>query len=142
MTSPFAIQTQRPLRHFKRWLMIGWAILGMIIVVSLIPDPGGALLGDFKPNDKVAHFIAYGILMGWFSQLYHAMHTRLLLAVLFICLGVTLEFLQGFTYYRMYEHYDMLANSIGVILGYVFSFGVLGELLLKFEQRFAHTTTN
>lgn len=142
MMSPFAINSRRPLQHFRRWLFIGWGIIVAIVLLSLLPDPGDILFGDFKPNDKLGHFIAYGILMSWFAQLYHAMRTRILLAVLFICMGISLEFLQGMTYYRTFDVYDMFANSVGVLIGYVFSSGVLGRLLLRFEQHLSRASTD
>lgn len=53
--------------------------------------------------------------MFWFAQLYPA---RRLYAAGFIALGVALEFVQGWLGYRAYEHHDMLANTLGVLLGW------------------------
>lgn len=73
---------------------------------------------DFRESDKLGHFLAYGLLMFWFCQLYRVRTARLLHAVLFLLMGVGLEFIQGATGYRRYDVLDMYANSIGVLLGW------------------------
>ncbi len=66
----------------------------------------------------MGHFLAYGTLMFWFSQLYVARKTRLACAAGFATMGVALEFIQGWTGYRDFELYDMVADGIGVALGW------------------------
>lgn len=131
----FGEPARRPLRHFRRWLRVGWLLIITIIILELIPEPQSELFKELTPNDKIEHFIAYGTLMAWFVQLYHPLRTRIVLALLFIGMGVGLEFLQGLTFYRTFDVYDMLANSIGVLLGLMLSFGSLGQLLARFESR-------
>jgi VanZ family protein len=103
-------KTMRPL-----WLAVGWAMVAVIIWLSLTPSPPKV---DFEHSDKVGHFLAYGSLMFWFAQLYIARRTRLAYAAGFAAMGVTLEFIQGWTGYRDFEVYDMLANGTGVALGW------------------------
>lgn len=74
---------------------------------------------DFEQSDKLGHFLAYGGLMFWFCQLYPKAQTRVHYAAGFIALGVGMEFLQGMTDYRTFEVLDMVANTIGVSLGWV-----------------------
>ena len=62
-------KTMRPL-----WLVLGWAMVAVIIWLSLTPSPPKV---DFEHSDKVGHFLAYGSLMFWFAQLYIARRTRL-----------------------------------------------------------------
>jgi len=62
-------KTMRPL-----WLVLGWAMVAVIIWLSLTPSPPKV---DFEQSDKVGHFLAYGSLMFWFAQLYIARRTRL-----------------------------------------------------------------
>lgn len=97
------------------WLVLGWAMVAVIIWLSLTPSPPKV---DFEQSDKVGHFLAYGSLMFWFAQLYIARRTRLAYAAGFAAMGVTLEFIQGWTGYRSFELLDMLADGIGVALGW------------------------
>lgn len=135
MSQLFSEHARRPLKHFNRWLAVGWILIGIIIILSLIPDYDLRLVQEFVPNDKVGHFLAYGTLMGWFVQLYYPLRTKVVLCILFICMGVGLEVLQSLTLTRTYDIYDMLANSIGVILGLLLSHGAMGRLLIRFENR-------
>jgi len=84
-------------------------MVAAVVWGSLTPSPPSA------GNDKVGHFVVYGVLMFWFAQLYAR---RLPYAAGFIALGVALEFVQGSLGYRSFELYDMLANSAGVLLGW------------------------
>jgi len=89
-------------------------MVATVVWLSLTPEPTTL---DFKESDKVGHFIAYGALMFWFSQLY-VKRTRLFYAGGFIAMGVALEFIQGALGYRTYEVFDMYANTLGVLLGW------------------------
>ena len=97
------------------WLAVGWAMVAGIVWLSLTPSPPKV---DFEQSDKVGHFLAYGSLMFWFAQLYVARRTTLAYAFGFAAMGVALEFIQGWTGYRDFEVYDMLANGTGVALGW------------------------
>ena len=90
-------------------------MVGAIVWLSLTPSPPKV---DFEYSDKVGHLLAYGSLMFWFSQLYLARRTRLAYAAGFAAMGVALEFIQGWTGYRDFEVYDMLANATGVAVGW------------------------
>jgi VanZ family protein len=90
-------------------------MVGAIFWLSLTPQPPRV---DFEQSDKLGHFIAYGGLMFWFCQLYHARRTRLAYAAGFIAMGVAIEFLQRASGYRSFEVYDMVADAIGVLLGW------------------------
>lgn len=100
------------------WLAAGWFIIAAIIQLSLfttyVPQP------TINHGDKLHHFIAYGTLMLWFAQAYQG-KTRLQLAFAFIALGVLIEFIQPITG-REFSLLDMLANSIGVGLGYFIAY--------------------
>jgi VanZ family protein len=97
------------------WLAVGWGLVAAIIWLSLTPSPPKV---DFEQSDKVGHFIAYGGVMFWFSQLYGRRSTQLAYAAGFAAMGVALEFIQGWTGYRSFELLDMLADGIGVALGW------------------------
>lgn len=95
-------------------MALGWTWAGAIVWLSLTPSPPTV---DFAESDKVGHFIAYGVLMFWFSMLYFKRASRAAYAAGFIAMGVGLEFVQGWLGYRTYEVFDMVANTIGVLLG-------------------------
>ena len=119
-------------KYAKLWQNLGYLLLIMIVVLSLIPAPQTSFQ---LPSDKLNHFVAYGVLMGWFAQLYPR-HYYWKFAGLFVLLGVLLEFLQGMTGYRFFEYYDMLANALGVLLGWLLCLTPLSSLLLTVERRF------
>jgi VanZ family protein len=92
----------------------GWLYAAAIAWLSLspsLPDPGLAY------GDKLGHFAAYALLMFWFACLYRGSQLRIAYALLWIALGVALEFAQGATSYRSYELADMAANTLGVLAG-------------------------
>jgi glycopeptide antibiotics resistance protein len=62
--------------------------------------------------------LAYAALMFWFCQIYLS-KDRLIHGVVFLLMGVGLEVLQGMSGLRSYEVTDMLANTAGVLLGWL-----------------------
>jgi len=99
-------------------LAIGWGWAAAIVWLSLTPAPPKL---DFEHGDKLGHFLAYGALMFWFCLLYFRTRVRILYAAGFIAMGIGLEFIQGWLGYRTYDPFDMLANTIGVALGWMAS---------------------
>ena len=99
-------------------LAIGWGGAAAIVWLSLTPAPPKL---DFEHGDKLGHFLAYGALIFWFCLLYLKTRVRILYAAGFIALGIGLEFIQGWLVYRTYDPLDMLANTIGVALGWMAS---------------------
>ena len=73
-------------------------------------------------GDKLGHFAAYGLLMLLFCQIYVLRKTRIAYALAFTAMGIALEFLQGMTDTRTFDVMDMLANTIGVALGWTVVF--------------------
>ena len=94
---------------------LGWLLAGVIVVLSLIPAPPKV---DVAHADKVEHLLAYGSLMFWFGQLYPRAAVRIAYAALWIAMGVAIEYLQRWTGYRMFDVADMLANALGVLIGW------------------------
>ena len=92
-------------------------MVAAIVWLSLTPSPPPL---DFKAGDKLGHLAAYGVLMFWFCVLFARPRTRLLYGAAFIAMGVGLEVVQGMLGFRTYDVLDMLANSAGVVLGWLF----------------------
>lgn len=90
-------------------------MIGAIVWLSLTPSPPKV---DFEESDKLGHFLGYGTLMFWFAQLYVRRRTRSAYAAGFVLMGIALEFVQGALGYRSTEVLDMLANAVGVTLGW------------------------
>ena len=93
----------------------GWGIAAIIVWLSLAPSPPQL---DIEQGDKLGHFTAYGTLMFWFCLLYTRRAPRIAYALLWIAMGIGLEFIQGHIGYRTYEVYDMFANALGVLIGW------------------------
>jgi VanZ family protein len=56
--------------------------------------------------------------MFWFCLVYRRPRTRLAYALGLIAMGIAIEFIQGWTGYRSFEVYDMVADALGVALGW------------------------
>lgn len=77
-------------------------------------------------RDKWSHFLAYGMQMFWFCMLYAGQRT---LAASFVAMGVALEVAQAFTGFRHFDVADMVANTGGVVLGWLAARTSLHRLL-------------
>ena len=100
----------------RLWLALGWLIVVAIVYFSLFKL---AIDADIQNGDKVGHFLAYGGLMAWWSQLYVSRAARLKLALAFTALGGAMELAQGLTPDRYPEWLDLAANTAGVLLGWL-----------------------
>jgi len=92
----------------------GWLYAAALVWLSLSPSPPDP---GFAYGDKLGHFAAYALLMFWFAYLYRGLQVRIAYALLWIAMGIGLEFAQGATSYRSYELADMAANTLGVLAG-------------------------
>src|SRR4051812_15130663 len=101
----------RPVSIALGW---GWAIA--IVWLSLTPHPVEL---NIEQGDKLQHFAAYGLLMFWFGVIYTGTPARLAYAAGFCAMGVALEYAQRMTGYRTFEVNDMIANAVGVSLGFL-----------------------
>ena len=106
-------------------------MLVMVAIASLIPVP------DVGVGDKFAHVATYIILAGWFSLLgrnpRHLLWTFAGLTVY----GCLIEVLQGMTGYRTTEWGDVVANSLGLLVGILFYFSPFRRLLHYIDGRLA-----
>jgi len=120
----------QPLRWFKWWLALGWLLVAAVIYLSLTPHP---IEIDIAQGDKLGHILAYMTLMAWFAQLYRrGLHGWWGLG--FVALGVALEYAQGWTGYRTFDFYDMLADGTGVAAGWLLGGTPLARMLSGIER--------
>ena len=115
------------------WLAIGYALVVLVVFLSLTSDPVDMGM-SFPYEDKVYHALAYFVLMAWFAQIYHNQFQRIMIAVIFVFMGVMLEYFQSFDPNRMAEFGDMLANSTGVTLGFIVALTGAKNILVKIER--------
>ena len=119
------------LKHRHFWLSGGWLLVGLVVYLSLTPHPPEPL--SFPNADKLEHGFAYGSLALWFCQIYLSTRSRWVTIAGLIGLGVGLEFVQGWTGYRFFDVWDMVANSIGVLFGFLLVLTPLGRLFVLLE---------
>lgn len=114
-------------------MALGWLCVAAIIYLSLTPVR--LELVPAKHGDKLEHAFAYCFLMLWFCQNYRRRAQRMLLALLLIALSVGMEILQGLMGHRSFNYSDMLANNVGVLLGWAGAYTVLGQIGAILESR-------
>jgi hypothetical protein len=114
------------LQRIKKLLehnLITLAVIATIIIAILsltaIPKINFGL--ELKSSDKILHILAYFTLSTvWFLALQKKMsnlYSRFFLIITLIIYGIILEVLQGgITNYRTGDFYDVIANTIGVLL--------------------------
>ena len=115
------------------WLSIGYGLVALVIYLSLTSSPVDMETG-LPYEDKVFHAFAYFTLMAWFSQIYHDKFQRNVIAVIFVFMGMTLEYLQSFDANRYSEFADMIANTAGVALGFFMTLTGAKNILLRVEK--------
>ena len=115
------------------WFSIGCLLVATVIYLSLTSDPVDIGV-SFPYVDKVQHAFAYFVLMAWFGQIYHDRSERIMIALTFILMGVTLEYFQSFNPHRFAEFGDMVANATGVVLGFYLTLTNAKNGLFKIER--------
>lgn len=130
MMKPFSALVRAPV-FVKIMRHLFFIFLGLVALLSLLPDTGAApvsddlfswiatiLLGDPEQADKISHFIAYGVLAGSATLgLVRPFGQYLFLPVLLVAFSGVMELGQGFVASRVPDMLDMLANTTGVASG-------------------------
>jgi VanZ family protein len=127
------------------WLTIGWLLVALVVYLSLKSGwlPLDALGRDPVVHDlsyDVSHVLAYGTLMLWFLQLY-PISRRPWIALGLLVLGAALEGLQGLTPDREPSIVDMLADTIGIGVGWLLGHTRLSRTLEILETRILRLET-
>lgn len=126
----------RELKHRKLWWAIAWGLLTFVFIASLIPMPAPPVELP-QGFDKYEHILAYASLSGYFGQLLSRFRTHLRYALALFCMGALLEVLQGLTWYRSPDYYDLAANGIGVLLGLLLCLTPLKGLVAMLDAKMA-----
>ncbi|HWR77063.1 MAG TPA: VanZ family protein [Thiobacillus sp.] len=109
------------------WKAAGWLGVILTLALSLMPP---ALDVSSGHTDKIVHLAGYALLMFWWAQLVTQQRWKLAIAV--VLFGIAIEGLQGLTPDRQPDLLDALANSGGVLLGWL-----AARLLPNLPQRLA-----
>ena len=121
------------LRYRKLWLSIGYLLIVVVVFLSLTSNP--VQFDTSLPyQDKLLHALAYFSLTFWFMQIYHIRYHVFQWVVFFLCLGLLLEYLQGFDSNRYSEVGDMIANALGVSAALILSRTRLRFMLTRLER--------
>ena len=115
------------------WIATGYMLVALVLFLSLTSNPIDTGM-RFPYEDKLYHAFAYFTLMFWFSQIYHDSSQRKMIAVMLIFMGIMLEYLQSFDPKRTAEFGDMVANTSGVVLGFLLALSGAKNILLKIEK--------
>ena len=125
------------------FLLIAVVYTLIIATLSLVPL-GRISVGGFNPTDKMLHGVAYFILaLLWLF--YYLMKKSGIsdykwgffnISALVIVFGMLIDVLQGaLTSYRQPDWADILANSIGVLIAFLFCVVFL-NFLKRIKQKF------
>ena len=105
-------------------LLIAVAITLILVILSLIKIPAHNF--GVTHQDKWQHCFAYFVLSISWLTVFYKKKKKLLIVVCCILLGIIIEILQNkLTSYRTGDYHDVIANSLGVLLG-LFAFNKIG----------------
>lgn len=100
----------------RAWVSIGWLGVVLLFYLSLTPQPPEI---PMEQGDKLGHGLAYAVLAYWWATLFPGLARRVLLAAVLLAVGIGIEFLQRWTGYRTFDYYDMLADAVGIAIGWL-----------------------
>jgi VanZ family protein len=119
---------------------VGWVLILLVVFFSLLPEPPEVI--EFEQGDKLGHLVAYLSLMLWFANIYPGRNQQISLSVAFLAMGAVLESLQGLTGHRTFQYSDMVANGVGISLGWLLAKTWLGTFLVKLDNLLVRVSFN
>lgn len=120
------------LRHPRTWLVLGWTLVALVVLASLLP---GQSLPSTGANDKFEHTTAYALLTLWFAGIYPRSRYAAIAIGLF-ALGILIEIGQGMMQVgRQADWRDVFANALGILIGLTISWFWLGGWAQRVEAR-------
>jgi len=99
------------------WRLIFFFVLCAVMTFALLPTSGTP---GFTGQDKLIHLIVFSVLFFLGAKAYPGLISWkwLYLYLGLFSYGVLMEFLQGQTSYRSMEAWDLVADSLGLIVGH------------------------
>jgi VanZ family protein len=101
------------------WPAITWSIV--ILVLTLIPGkelPDVPIFGI----DKFVHVFIFGLLMALttYGLIKISLRNPVLMSAVYTCaFGIMIELIQPYVPGRSFSYFDILANMMGVVAGYI-----------------------
>jgi VanZ family protein len=95
----------------------------LLIIYLCLNDVSSLATISIKNIDKIIHFVFYFVFVFlWIKGIKNtSIHYSLMVVVLAIFLGISIEFLQKYcTQKRTFDWYDIVANSFGAISSFIF----------------------
>jgi len=124
----------KPLKLKTTWSILGLILVFQVIYLSLTPRPP-QIQSSIFPMDKVGHFLAYALLVFWYIQISHPKR-YFFYFIGFSFMGVCLEFVQRSLGFRSFEYLDMLFNTLGAGISFLFFRKWGDQLLVTLEKIF------
>ena len=128
------IEKSIPLRHPLLWQALALLMLGSTVWATLAPRPPHLAIGILG-WDKAQHAVVYACLMWWCVQAFQRCGLFFWAAILFL-MGGSLELLQNQTGSRHMELTDIVANGVGILVGFLLWLTPLGRTLQAAELWF------
>jgi VanZ family protein len=104
-------------------MAISLIYLGIIIILSLMPAEDVPQIVLFDGVDKLVHFsmyLGFTWLLCWSLHSEYKTFINYIVIILTICWGILMEVFQLLMHYgRSFEWLDILANTIGAIIGVI-----------------------
>lgn len=125
------------LKHIRHLFLVSSYLIAIsvtigIAILSLINLNLQAADAKILNFDKVLHAFAYGTLSLFWLIATQKLNKQFIVLSSCVIYGTVIEFLQSeLTNYRTGDLYDVLANTLGVIFGYLFFEKLAKNYLLK-----------
>lgn len=99
------------------WRLVFFVMLGAVMTLALLPTSGTS---GFTGQDKLIHLVVFSVLFFMGAKAYPRLTSWkwLYLYLGLFSYGVLMEFLQGQTSYRSMEVWDLVADSLGLMVGH------------------------
>lgn len=117
-------------------MTLGAALLALVVYLCLEPPDGG---GASRINDKLAHFLAFFVLAGWFAALVER-RFYVLVAIGMLTVGGLIEVAQGLMALgRTADVLDVVADGVGVLAGILINLPIRDSWFGRIERWLAPT---
>ncbi len=103
----------------------------LVLISTLLPLGGRSMMGF---GDKVAHFLAFFILMIWFSGVFRVRLTPWV-ALGLLGFGILIEIIQSRLPYRSAELADVMFNAGGILLAWGLAAAGIGRWMIFIESQ-------
>ena len=120
------------LRHPRLWLVSGWILVVLAVIVSIVPLSEMPKMGGI--SDKLEHAVAYSALALWFAGIYPKSRYPMI-GVALLVMGIAIEGLQGaMNLGRQADMRDVYANTLGIVSGLLLALLWLGGWAQRVES--------